>query len=467
MKIHMNRIRRNVAEIQLLCTDSIQLDAKSALNPLRRYVTGFSWTLFGTLAGQASTYLSTMLMARFLGLESFGRLGTVQATLTAVFGVAALGLGITSTRYITRYRVSDPARAGRLIGLCSLVSLCSGTLFTVVLLLFADLVANHLFRNGHLSTAIRITAPYCALMTMNAHQIGTLLGFQAYGRLLRAQALQGATTLLLTFTLVSTLGFNGAVLTLPLSAVFAWLYMHLEVAAECRTRSVHATFRGAWSERKVLLEFALPASFSGVIGSVAVWTAQGLLVRNHDGIQQMGLWTAAVTLRSMVLLAPGVLSRVSSPILSSLHDHETGESYSRTLWSTTAIATVGAMATALALIAVGPWVLTLFGRTYKQAESLLPLVLGSAVVEVFAGNVGQVVVADTRMKYQILVIILWGFTLTLVAYLAIPNYHAQGLASGYLASAVVSAIVYTLIARKFLLQRGRGSLVRQIPQDIK
>ena len=307
-------------------------EAYPAPGKLGRYVSGFTWTVLGTLAAQAGTYVSMILMARLLGLESFGRLGTVQATLTAVFGVSTLGIGITSTRYIARYRVIDPARAGRIMGLCSASSLCAGGLSTGVLLLFAGVVSTRVFHAGDLAMAIRITAPYCALMTMNAHQIGALLGFEAYGRLLRAQLLQGATTLALTVALVSYLRFNGAILSLPLAAGFAWLYMHRELSAECRSWRVRPTFQNAWGERGVLMGFTLPASFSGIAGNVAIWGAQGMLVREHGGIQQMGLWTAAAAMRSIVLLAPGVLNRVSSPILSSLHDHQTGETYSRTLW---------------------------------------------------------------------------------------------------------------------------------------
>ena len=453
----MDRIR-HIINLKSRYVAGLRGDTADATGTLRRYVSGFSRTLLGTVAAQACAYLSMTIVARMLGVESFGRLGTVQATLVAVFGVSTLGIGITSTRYVARYRATDPTRAGRIMGLCALTSLCSGLLFSGVLLLFAGVISTRLFHADYLATAIRITAPYCLLMTMNAHQLGALLGFEAYGRLLRAQALQGATTLVLTVALVSRLGFNGAVLSLPLAAAFAWLYMHRELTAECRGQGVRTTFRNAWSERGVLMSFALPSSFSGLIGNAAIWWAQSILVRAHGGMQEMGLWTAAAAFRSIVLVAPGVLNRVSGPILSSLHDHETGETYSRTLWSTAAVATAGAALAGLLLLLAGPLLLTTFGAGYGRARALLPLVIGSAVIEVYACSVYQAMFAHARMQYQLLIITVWGTVLTLVAFVAIPGQLARGLALSYFVSWSVAAVGYTLIARKLLVLRGRGPL---------
>src|SRR5256885_14093284 len=108
-------------------------EAGKAPGRLQRYVSGFTATLLGTLVSQTCTYLSMVFMARMLGVDVFGRLGIVQATLTAIFGASTLGIGITSTRFVARYRVADPARTGRTMGLCSLASLGSGILFSVAL----------------------------------------------------------------------------------------------------------------------------------------------------------------------------------------------------------------------------------------------------------------------------------------------------------------------------------------------
>lgn len=392
----------------------------------------FGKTLLGTLASQAGAYLTVLLLTRMLGVEQFGRYAAIQATLIAAFGVANLGVGVTATRFVARYHQADPARTGRILGLCAAVSLLSGLAFTLALLAFAE----------------PISALCCLLMTVNAHQSGTLLGFQAFRRLLRAQLLQSATSVVLAYTLVRAYGLTGAILSLLLSAAVNCLYLHLEARAECLAHGIRPQWKGCWQERPVLLEFALPAAASGIIGSASVWGAQMLLIHSESGLTQMGLWSAALSLRGAILLAPGVLNRVSGPMLSSLHDHGHGGTYTRNLWTTAAISTGGALAAALLLLLIGPILMSWFGKDYSGSTDLLPLVFASAVLEAYSGSVSQALVAHGRLHFQLVIISAWAATLLLVAWTAIPHLAASGLALAYLLGWAGTAAGYTLIARK-------------------
>lgn len=425
----------------------------STRDRVKRQVAAFLKTLLGTLGTQAGTYFSIILLTRFLGAEGFGRYAAIQATLVASFGLSSLGIGITATRFIARFRVSDPERAGRIIGLCSLISIFGGLLFTVLLLLCAEPIAIHVFRSGDLQWAIRTSSICCLLLTWNAHQVGALLGFQAFGRLLRAQLLQSATALTITLTLVLSFGFVGAIIALPLATAMGCIYLHRELKAESSAQGVVADFVNCWNERKVLFQFALPAAASGMIGSGAVWCAQMLLISSEAGLAELGLWTAAASIRGAVLLAPGVLARVSSPILSSLHDHDRAETYSRTMWSTAMAATIGALATGLLLQSSTPLLLRLFGKDFLRVGEMLPLVIASAVVEAYACSVSQALVAHGQLKYQLGIILAWAASLLLVGWKLIPDYAASGLAMAYLLAWLGTALGYTWIARRLITAR--------------
>ncbi len=420
---------------------------------VQRQLTAFLKTLLGTLGTQAGTYFSLVLLTRYLGVEGFGRYAAIQATLMATFGLSSLGIGVTSTRFVARFRLTDPARAGRISGLCSMVSIFSGLVFTAILLIWAEPIAIHIFRSGDLHWAIRTSSVCCLLLTWNAHQVGTLMGFEAFGRLLRAQLFQSATALVITLSLVLTFGFIGAVIALPLATAMGCFYLHRELKAESDGQGVVSDYINCWSEHQVLVQFALPAAASGMIGSGAVWCAQMLLVNAEAGLAEMGLWTAAASIRGAVLLAPGVLSRVSSPILSSLHDHDRGETYSRTLWSTAMAATGGALAAGLMLQSSAPLLLRLFGKDFLRVGEMLPLVIASAVVEAYACSVSQALVAHGRLKYQLGIIAVWSATLLLAAWTLIPRHAASGLAFAYLLAWLGTALGYTWIARHLIAIR--------------
>ena len=425
----------------------------STKDRVQQQLAAFLKTLLGTLGTQAGTYFSLVLLTRYLGVDGFGRYAAIQATLMATFGLSSLGIGITATRFVARYRLTDPERAGRITGLCAMISIVSGLLFTAVLFLWAEPIAIHVFRSGELQWAIRASSISCLLLTWNAHQVGTLLGFQAFGRLLRAQLLQSATALMLTLALVLSLGFAGAILALPLATAMGCFYLYRELKAESAAEGVVSDLIHCWSERQVLYQFALPAAGSGMIGSGAVWCAQMLLVRSETGLAELGLWTAAASIRSAVLLAPGVLSRVSSPMLSSLHDHDREDAYGRTMWSTAMMATVGALAAGLMLQSSSPLLLRLFGTDFHRVGGMLPLVIAAAIVEAYACSVSQALVAHGRLKYQLWIIVAWASTLLLVAWTLIPRHAASGLALAYLLAWLGTALGYTWIARRLIAAR--------------
>ncbi len=423
---------------------------------LVRQLSGFLKTLLGTFGAQAGTYAAMVLLTRFLGVESFGRFGAIQATLTAAFGLSTLGLGITATRYVAQFRIADPIRAGRVIGLCNLSAFASGLLFGASLFGSAGLISQILFHSGDLTWPIRITAFAILLMSMNANQSGTLIGFQAFGRLLRVQILQSFLTVGLTYALVSAYGFDGAVATLPLTSLIGYVLLHREISRELKSQGIVVRYREAWPERQILTEFAFPAAVSGIVGSGAVWIAQALLVRSEAGLAGMGLWTAAASMRAAVMLGPGVLARVSSPMLSTLHDYGRAEEYEKTMWSTALAASAGALAAGLLIALCSPWIVFLFGKDYMSAVGLIPLVVGSAVVEAYASSVSQALVAHRRLDYQLAVIGIWGLTLITCTWWGTSRYAATGLAFAYLMAWMTSAIAYTWIARKLITDHKTG-----------
>lgn len=421
-------------------------------------ISGFVKTLFGTVGAQIGTYAVMLLMTRFLGLEKFGQFGAIQATVTAVFGLSTLGLGITATRFVAQYRDVDPGRAGRIIGLCNLSSLASGLFFTLVLFGSAGMLSLQLFQTEDLRWAIQLTSFCSLLMTLNANQSGALMGFQAFGRLLRAQVLQSLSSVLVAYLLVNAYGFRGAVWSLVVSAGIGTMLLGREILRELNAQQISIDYQNAWAERQVLLQFAFPAASSGVIGSVAVWIAQIMLVRSDMGVAEMALWTAAASMRAIVLLGPSVLSRVSSPILSTLHDHGTGSDYGKTMWSTAMASTAGALAVGLLVLLSGPWLLSQFGKDYSRAAGLFPLVIASAVVEAYACSVSQALVAHRRLNYQLVIISLWGTTLVVMAWWGIARYSAVGLAFAYLVAWMSTAIGYTWIAKRLIAARGTGMI---------
>ena len=58
-------------------------------------------------------FVLSVVVARLLGRESFGRFGIIGGTIATFTVVATMGMGIAATKLVAQNRAKDPARAGR------------------------------------------------------------------------------------------------------------------------------------------------------------------------------------------------------------------------------------------------------------------------------------------------------------------------------------------------------------------
>src|ERR1700680_1978946 len=109
------------------------IDASAAPGVRSRFQEAAVWGVLGAVISRALNMAAWVICARLLGRSDFGQLTMVQST-AGVFGVfAGMGLGMTATRYIAEFRTSDPARAGRILGLAQLVAIIAGLSISAVL----------------------------------------------------------------------------------------------------------------------------------------------------------------------------------------------------------------------------------------------------------------------------------------------------------------------------------------------
>ena len=83
-----------------------------------------------------------MLVARILGKAPFGQLGLVQRTLGMFGALAGFGTGTGASKFVAEFRLTNAARAGRIIALSSVVSWSSGIALAAVLFVLAPRLAN-------------------------------------------------------------------------------------------------------------------------------------------------------------------------------------------------------------------------------------------------------------------------------------------------------------------------------------
>lgn len=423
-------------------------------NTRGRYVTALTWNLLGAVATQGSTLVGNVLVARALGVTEFGAFSIVQSTLVTASMVSQLGTGLTATRFVAEFLERDPQRAMRIAAMVHVVSLVAGLIFAAALWVGADWLAAAALGNPQLATELRIGSLYIVAAALSGTQLGTLAGLGEYGAIARSSVIAGAVYCAIVGASTLLAGLEGAIAGMALASLCRVAIQGGFLAKHLHARSLRLQFDGFFTEQGVLLKYALPAALSGMSAMPAIWFANASLARAPDGLREMGLLSAALSYRNLVLFLPSVVDNVGAVGLAQrigAADHRGFRSLFFTNLAITAVLAVGV--SAALWLAAGP-LLAVFGREFSGANELMGLLLLSAVFQVVASATYQLVNMAGLMWLSFFVIALprdIGFAL--LATLLIPAQGSHGVGWAYVAATAFVLIVISIFAVNVLQRR--------------
>jgi O-antigen/teichoic acid export membrane protein len=423
-----------------------------------RLIRGFSWSLVGTVFNQGSTFLVNAILANHWGLDSFGQYAIVLTTVTAAVQVAQLAAGYTATRYTAEFRQSDPARAGRVLGLCGSVAAVTGALVSAAMVIGANGLAAAVAA-PELALPLRIGALTLFPAVVNGFMTGALAGFEGYRSLGRAGVISGSLYLVFGATGGWFWGAVGAFAGIALSAAVQFLILRRAVYEEAARQHVRIDWAGGRRETHVLSKFAIPAALNGLLYLPAIWLTNAMLAADPAGFRQIALFTAANSFRMMALFVPSIMTSVGMSVLNNQRGAEDEGRYRRVFW-TNVVTTGSIVVGAAGIIGIfGPWLLELFGKDFRGGYAILLILLSAAIPEVLTHATLQPIKTQERVWLVFAGSILPCYlTILTLAAIWIPKAGAVGLAWAYASGWTVALIgSICLVARFGIWNRAQSS----------
>jgi len=393
--------------------------------------TGVAFNLLAAGFNQGSTLVVNLVVANLLGREAFGKYTMVLTTLATLATLGQLSMGYTATKHVAEYRAVDPGRTSRILGLGAMVSFLSALAAALALALSAGWLARAGLETPDLAPLLRLTAAAVFFTVLTGFFSGALAGLEMYSTLAKAGVVSGLVYVALCIGLAYRFGLTGAVAGIAASALIQSAVLGLALVRGAARRNVPIAWRGSWQERAILWSFALPASLTGLLSLPAVWLANAVLALQAGGYQQLALFGAANTFRTMVLFVPQAINNVGMSLLNN-QQRTSSEAYKRVFWMNAALTALSAVVTAAALFLAGAPLLRLFGPEFGAGRQALGILLGAAVIEAVAIAAYQIVVSRGRIWASLFFVSLpRDASLVLLAALLTPSFGAAGLAGAY------------------------------------
>jgi O-antigen/teichoic acid export membrane protein len=433
----------SMVETQLVIEKSAE--AVSDTNRVRlreRFIRGVSWNLIGTLLGQGSVFASNIIIANHLGPQSFGEFSLLQNTALTFSAIAQVATGVTATRYIAEYRNTDPDRAGRIIGFCSLLTLATGLIVGLLLFILSGWLSATTLNAPHLSDALKIMALYLVFSAMSGYQTGALAGLEGYRHIARLGVLHGGIHVVCCAAGVWLFGLPGALWALVASLAARWWLYYAAIQSEAQSYGIRPAYVIQERERSILLRFSVPAALAGLTSMPALWLANTFLVQQPDGFKQLGLYSAAFSLKAAVMLLPNTVNNVGGSIIHNQLGLTDQSLYKNAFWSNAIATTLAALVGALFVIVAGEPLLGLFGEQFRAAYVPLIFLMIATVPEAFASALYQIIQSRERMWWSLIAVNLPRDGIIIIAaYFLVETRGASGIAIAYLLGWSVTVLV--------------------------
>jgi O-antigen/teichoic acid export membrane protein len=429
-----------------------------ALSIRRRFLGGSIANLFAMAFNQGSTLVIGIVVARLLRLDAYGQYATIYTTLLAAGTLAQVAVGNTAGKFIAEHRANDPTRAGRIIGLLGIASIVVAGLGAATVALVSPWLSEIVLREPGLTSGLRIGAVFLFFFALNGYQLGVLWGLEAFSGLARAGVASGVAAILAVSAGAWLGGRDGAIAGLCAASVVRWVFHSFVIRAETLRRAIPVRFAyRAGQDRSLLSRFAIPAALSGWFAWSMLWISTSVLVRQPGGFKEMGVYSAANSIRLLVLFLPSVVNNVGFSILnfeSSRRNGDHRQAFRLNLVASSLISALGVVAVGL----VGRPVLALFGKDFRVGYALLWMLLASTIFD----GVSMALFQYVQMKARIWMSLFWIIVprdtfLVIAAIFLVPGRLGVGLAEAYLAASILGFLLHLSLFGFLIRKNSRGN----------
>lgn len=415
-----------------------------------RLIKGTVLNFMAVAFNQGSTLIINIIVARILLKEVFGEYAIVQNTLLTIATISQLATGYTASKYIAEYRSSDSMRAGRIMGLLSIVSALMAVVGALTLIFLSPWLADTMMNAPHLSAPLMIGAVFLLFSSINGYQTGALSGLEAYGSLAKAGIVSGIVAVF-AISLGSWFGgLNGTLLGLSISAFVRCTVHFLWLRYESRGQNIKPTYMGSFiQEKTIIFKFALPAAIAGYYSMPMIWLANSFLVRQPGGYGEMGLFSAANNLRILILFLPNVINNVGLTILNNEKGKRDINQFNRLFKSNVLIIFIISLCCVLIIGVFGRTILHLFGKEFIAGQNILWLLVITSLFESFSIGLYQYIQTHSKIWHSFFTIsIPREAFFVLSAYFLIQANSGVGLGTAYLGAAIIGLILHFALVVK-------------------
>lgn len=412
---------------------------------LRTLAGNAAWSTLAHLLGRGSLVVAAILLARSLDTAAFAAYSYFQLTVSMLAAYAAMGLGVTASRFFAECGHVEDARTPP-IGTLWMLSIVAGLIFSLVILL---LPTNWL--DAGLGVPRWLLALGVFTMALGVVPSGGILGLERYAEATVAAA-ASATVLVVGAVIAGHIGSPVAAMGFLVAASLIQAVGNAAVVVqEVGWIKLRRHARIGRSELARVARFAGPMLGVSLLAASGSWIVGRIILAGPTGEHGFALYAIGLQWYALALFLPGMVSRVLLPRLVRSRLRASAA-------DSRALVRQGAMTALLAVALISsvgfllsPWLLRLYGFDYQVDKWLLGAFLLAAIPSAPVNTVGNAIVAAQGQREWFFMTAFWFLLIVLIAN-AVAEQGAWGgaIALGF-SSLGLAALTFCIAKRRGLV----------------
>ncbi|WP_276680568.1 oligosaccharide flippase family protein [Empedobacter brevis] len=405
----------------------------------RKLLFGTFWMTFGTLMSRGLLALASIVLARILTLKEYGEFGMVKSTIDNFLIFASMGIGLTTTKYMSELKDVDKDKASSMLGASLSLVTILGVSVALLVCLFSNNIAIVFLNNQELAIPLSIGGLTLIFIAINGTQMGALLGFQAFQKNSLSNILQGVFLFIGLIVGGYLFGVEGALLGNLIAIFFVSIVLQILLKKESKKFNIQINLNDWKTNIKTIYKFAIPASLSTIVVAPTIWILNTILVNQKDGYSELGLYSAVIIFSTAIQMFNGAISNVLLPIFLSKSEEKSPKKEFFNYFGSWIISII----IALPLIVFPELVSLVLGSKY-ETDKIVPILGMSIVATLIITNragVSRDLIIKNKMWLSVFSMGQWAITNLLIFYF-LKEYGALGFAFSYMASYLMNYLIF-------------------------
>lgn len=407
--------------------------------------------VFSTV-GYRGFFACTMIASsRYLGVERFGSIGLVIATLN-IFVVFAMGsLGLTLTRAVAEYKTTNQSKAIAVATTTYLTVFLVSALLAGCCFFWSKSIAVNLLGMKSAATPLELGSFLIITNSINQIHQSMLLGLEEYLANTKFQIFGGVLVCALGLFGMAWTGPSGLVTGLIIASFSQCLF---GIYTICNSRGFgilpgpRISFQALFLEMK---KFGVAAGVSTVVVLPIEWCANVLLARG-GGEEAVGLYIAAMQWVTPAMLIPAVVSQSLLPYIASrTHDKDNSQNDCEvTALRRSILINVTLCGVWAVLVSVfAPLLLRINGDAFLAGVPALRLLLFAAVFQAMSSPLGVYLAGVGLIHKAALINVTWA-VIYIAILVALRPTGAEIIAAVRLLAYLIIFMGYCIVVRRSL-----------------